>query len=102
MVIMLNIHNHLFEMLFLYNSVYLVYVLRSYKKSLISVTKLLQRRCVLRLLSSFNSKFLSNLIPPIFLFLMSSSRPLFSTSHFVPGTTKRHATVSAMNEHQRR
>jgi len=83
MVIMLNIHNHLFDMLCLYTSVFLVYVLRSFMKALTAVTKVLQLRCVSMLISSFNSKFLSKLIPPILLFLMSSSRPLFSIPHLL-------------------
>jgi len=83
MVITLDIHNHLFDMLCLYTSVFLVYFLRNFMKALTAVTKLLQLRYVLMLLSSFNSKFLSKLLPPIFLFLMSSSRPLFSIPHFL-------------------
>jgi len=60
-----------------------VCALRSFMMAMSAVTKLLQHRCILMLLSSFNSKFLSKLIPPIFLFLMSSSRPLFSIPHFL-------------------
>jgi hypothetical protein len=95
MVIMLNIHNRLFDMLCLHTSVFPVYILRSYQKALIAVTKLLQRGCVLRLLSSFNSKLLSSLIPPIFLFLMSSSRRLLLPLISFPNYEKtRHCVCS--------
>jgi len=53
-----------------------------------AVTKFLQLSCALVLLSSFNSKFLSKLTPPVFLFLMSYSHPLFSISHFLPELRK--------------
>ena len=64
-----NTPNHLFNMLCLYTNVFLAYVLRSFIVALIAVIKLLLLRCVLMLLSSFNSKFLSKLTPPIFTFL---------------------------------
>jgi hypothetical protein len=94
MVIMLNIHNHLFDTLCLHTSVFLVYIPRSFMKALIADIILTTQMCLM-LLSSFNSKSISKRIP-VYVFFAS----FISYSSFRSWTTKRSVTVSAVNEHQ--